>query len=188
MNDYLAKPIGRRELEAALAEWLGRQSKTSDGTTPSKHTSTDAPPAEPVPAVPASGDEAALPAADATPPGDASEAETFNVRATLDRLDGNEKLLFRLIQLFQRESLTILSELRQAMNERNATGLRAGAHKLKGALASRGGDAARQVAARLEEMAAAGDLDPAPPSVDTHRQERGRHDGELERYVAERPS
>jgi HPt (histidine-containing phosphotransfer) domain-containing protein len=177
-------------LEAALAEWLGRRRTTSDGTAPAESVSASAAPAEPVADVLAPGDEVAPAAGDAaaTAAGDATEAVVFNVQATLDRLDGNEKLLFRLIQLFQRESLSILSELRQALEERSATGLRARAHKLKGALASLGGDAAREVAAQLEEMAAAGDLDPAPQCVDTLLEELGRLDGELQRYLAERPS
>jgi CheY-like chemotaxis protein/HPt (histidine-containing phosphotransfer) domain-containing protein len=185
MNDYLAKPIGRRELEAALAEWLGNG---QHHPVPALEASDDAGTAESEPAAAAAAEDPTDPPADghAVEPAENGATAVFNVQATLERLDGNEKLLFRLIQLFQRESLSILAELRDTLGQGNASELRARAHKLKGALASIGGDAARDVAARLEEMAATGNLDPAPQCVDTLVDELGRLEGELERYVAER--
>jgi CheY-like chemotaxis protein/HPt (histidine-containing phosphotransfer) domain-containing protein len=188
MNDYLAKPIGRRELEAALTEWLGNGKAPSHHPAPALEASDDAGPAESEAAAPTAEENSTDPPAngDAAQPVGNGETAVFNLEATLDRLDGNEKLLFRLIQLFQRESLSILAELRDTLGQGNATELRARAHKLKGALASIGGDAAREAAARLEEMAAAGNLDPAAQCVDTLVDELGRLEGALERYVAER--
>jgi signal transduction histidine kinase/CheY-like chemotaxis protein len=202
MNDYLAKPIGRRELESALVEWLRRQPDAAPrDAAPHDRAPNDGKPTPAPDSVAGESATTAAPAEDAGPPPadeaephdehephDEPEAAVFNVQATLERLDGNEKLLFRLIELFQRESKSILMELRQTLDQRNATELRAQAHKLKGALASLGGDAARKVAAELEEVAQAGDLEPAPRYVDALLQELGRLDGELQRYVAARPS
>jgi two-component system sensor histidine kinase/response regulator len=171
MNDYLAKPLGQDQLERCFGRWLPPAGAEADAAHDETPAAAVVPPAaaEPEPTAPA-------PAVMAI----------FDHGATLRRLGGNERLLFDVVRSFQSEAREILREIRETLDRRDAEQLRSGAHKLKGALASIGGEAARDVAARLESLAGSGDLEPARSFVERLVAEMARLETELDRYVAAR--
>jgi len=162
MNDYLAKPVGQDQLERCFARWIQSDERAHSAAAP--------------PAAPESRAEQAGPPV----------LPVFDSQGTIARLGGNEELLLDMVQSFQTEARGILEEIRETVGRRDAEELRAGAHKLKGALASIGGEAARDVAANLEALARAGDLAPASDMVVRLVSEMQRLETELDRYVETR--
>ncbi len=171
MSDYLPKPLGQDELERCFQRWIGRERhpRSADDAGPSvDRNASDTPPS---------------PLLDDSP----EDAPIFDHAATLKRLGGNEQLLLDIVRSFQGESREILEEIREMLARRDPERLRSGAHKLKGALASIGGEAARGLAARLEATAKAGDLEPASTVVARLMAEMKRLEDEIDAYVAARP-
>jgi CheY-like chemotaxis protein len=161
MTDYLAKPIGCDMLAACFQRWL-----------------------------PAAGGGDAVSAVVAAEPAGAADGEpaapaVFDLAGTLARIGGDEALLLDLIEAFQQEARETIQEIRDTLERRNAQGLRAGAHKLKGALGSVGGAAARAAAERLERVALAGDLAPAGPQLDALAGELARFDSAVQAYLVD---
>ncbi len=125
MDDYLAKPVRRRELLAVIARVLAGQPSTA----PCR--------------------------AEAAPGGNVLDAATL-----LMACDGDTVLLQRLIAVFQARAATHLDRVGTAVADRDAAALRESAHKLRGLVAAFSTTAAA-VAERLEQGAAAGQLDGA---------------------------
>jgi PAS domain S-box-containing protein len=97
--------------------------------------------------------EGLVTAADATPPAPARlevQHAAFDMAAALDRVDGDTELLKELAGLFLGECPQWMAEIRQAIDQRDATKLHQAAHTLKGSVGNFGARAAFEAAQRLE--------------------------------------
>jgi PAS domain S-box-containing protein len=90
-------------------------------------------------------------AANSDAPEATARAPAFDLAAALDRLDGDEELMEELAGLFLGECPGRMAEIRQAILERDTSGLRRSAHALKGSVANFGAPAATEAAGRLEK-------------------------------------
>jgi two-component system, sensor histidine kinase and response regulator len=70
--------------------------------------------------------------------------------AAMERVDGDAELLKELVGLFISECPQWMAEIRQAINQRDASKLHQAAHTLKGSVANFGARAAFMAAQRLE--------------------------------------
>jgi response regulator RpfG family c-di-GMP phosphodiesterase len=86
----------------------------------------------------------------------------FDREAALDRVDGEEKFLDEVVQLFLADAPCRISEIQQAFSQQGCKRLAAATHSLRGATGCLGGVRASAAALRLEEIAARGDLDRRP--------------------------
>ncbi len=76
--------------------------------------------------------------------------------------------------LFAEDCPKLLSDIRSAIDKKNATALEHAAHTLKGSVANFGAEPARQAALRLEMLGRSGDLAPAPEACAVLEQEMQR--------------
>jgi signal transduction histidine kinase/CheY-like chemotaxis protein len=83
--------------------------------------------------------------------------ETFDRTAALARVGGDENLLFDLAKMFSIEGPKKLSAVRAALENSDADGLRRAAHSMKGSVSTFEARRAAQAAAKLEELALAGE-------------------------------
>ncbi len=144
MDDYLAKPIRARELHATVARNapanpLGPQS-----------------PVEEKENVPKIGSGSGGPTADELP---------YNRSIALKAVEGNEELLASIVEVFFEEADDLLPVLPSAIKSENARLLERTAHTMKSSCASIGAEAAREAAAKLEEIGGSGDLTDAPTAA-----------------------
>lgn len=139
MDDYLAKPIKRSELLDVLNRWLAAST-----------------------CAPAS---AALVAAPLVVSPVVPELSVFDESVLLKVLDGDRQSAAEIAAGFLDDLPVQLSGLREAVAAGDAGLIRQRAHALKGASASVGAEALRQLAAGLEQSAVAGDLEGAPTVV-----------------------
>ncbi|MHB0959478.1 MAG: response regulator [Pirellulaceae bacterium] len=95
------------------------------------------------------------------PPTDSSP--DFNRAKALEQADGDEKLLKELLAAFLSEYPPLMTQIRDAVAQRNALQLKRAAHALKGAAATVGADAVADAAERLEIMGGTDALDEATP-------------------------
>jgi len=70
----------------------------------------------------------------------------------LQGIDGNSKLLCKLIDIFAAELPKLMSRIRRAIAKQDARGLRDAAHALKGAVGNFDHDATFEAVRKLEEM------------------------------------
>ncbi|PIE59352.1 MAG: histidine phosphotransferase [Desulfobulbus propionicus] len=82
----------------------------------------------------------------------------WNKEFALEQTGGDEELLDELIILFQDSSAADLKQLKAAITARDTDGIVAAAHSLKGAAASLGIEAVRDLALQIETNARAGEL------------------------------
>jgi HPt (histidine-containing phosphotransfer) domain-containing protein len=82
--------------------------------------------------------------------GSEAQATAFDLAAALERVDGDLELMKELAGLFLSECPQRMTEIRQAIDLRDASRLRQGAHTLKGSLGVFGAREAFEVAERLE--------------------------------------
>jgi two-component system, sensor histidine kinase and response regulator len=87
-----------------------------------------------------------------------STAEPIDVKAALERLEGDRELLEELVQLFKEECPKALDEIHAAIAAGDAPLLTRLAHTLKGSSASLSARPLAEAAAALEKQAASGDL------------------------------
>ena len=81
-------------------------------------------------------------------------------------LEGDRELMLRLVKLFMQQSPQLLQDVREAVGCGDARVLERAAHKLRGAAANFGAEAACAAAQRLEQMGRAGDLTRAAEAQD----------------------
>ena len=144
IDGHLVKPFSGQVLNRALAEAV-RQSPASLN------------PAD----APASG-EAVPPAAE--PPG-ALAGQTL--RETLAaRFGGDMRLAASLARMFLKDAPRLVAAVRRAAARRDAQALARTAHALKGAVGHFGAQAAREAAARLEQIGRSGELRAAPAALE----------------------
>ena len=143
MDDYLAKPVQVEDLVATLKRWA-----PLDGSLPAEPAaaSGDAVPADIV----GTGDQ----------PPDLDPAIIRGLREV-----GGTALLEELISLFHDEVGKHLTELERALDDRDPVALRQIAHALSGSSANMGASRVAAIGAALEQLAVAGDLEPAPALV-----------------------
>ncbi len=88
--------------------------------------------------------------------GEASEesidSEVFNLELALGRVEGDRKLLVKLLKTFLEDWPRLLANIRKSVIDGDAMGLRDAAHALKGVSASIGGESTATAAFRLEEL------------------------------------
>ena len=91
-----------------------------------------------------------------------ADAELFDIAKALEAVDGERELLAGMIAIFMRQTPRVMEDIDQAIAGGDAAALEIAAHKLKGSVSMFGARAARECAQRLEDIAAAGELGPAP--------------------------
>jgi two-component system sensor histidine kinase/response regulator len=92
------------------------------------------------------------------PAANVSTAEAIDVKAALERLEGDRELLEELVQLFKEECPKALDEIHAAIAACDAPLLTRLAHTLKGSSASLSARPLAEAAAALEKKAGSGDL------------------------------
>jgi CheY-like chemotaxis protein/HPt (histidine-containing phosphotransfer) domain-containing protein len=132
MDEYVAKPVRRAELFAAIERVLPGQSTAASPLPPSPDESNDT-----------------------------STANLLDATRLLSSCDGNDSLLDQMISIFRANATGHLSRTADAIANRDATGVRESAHKLCG-LVSAFSAVAGATAQRLEQAAEAKCLDEIP--------------------------
>ena len=89
------------------------------------------------------------------------DTDIFNSEGALAMLDGDTELFGELVKLFMSESVDLLDQIRDAIEQRDANRLERAAHSLKGSAAAFCGESTRAVAQKLEAIGASGELDQA---------------------------
>ena len=105
--------------------------------------------------------------------------------AMLEHVDGDRMLLAEIVKVYQVDGPRRLEELRGALERQDAPLAQRAAHSLKGVLATLGGRAASEAAARIEHLAAGGDLAGAAGGLAALESEIGRLAPELESALAD---
>ncbi len=152
MDDYLAKPIKRSELTDVLNRWLAASDMRAGLR------GRGGPHRRPGPQ--GRGRPLRLVVPPVVP-----ELSIFDESVLLKVLDGDRESAAEIAADFLDDLPVQLSGLREAVAAGDAVRVRQRAHALKGASASVGAEALRQLAAGLEQSAAAGDLDGASTVV-----------------------
>jgi len=98
----------------------------------------------------------------------------FDERAALAYTGGDRRLLAEVVKLFRADCAPSLRRIDRAIARRDAEALRMAAHRLKGAIATVGAPASRQVAADLEDTARTRNFDKAKRTYAKLRQELER--------------
>ncbi len=161
MDDYLCKPFVREELAMVLKRWLPTFAQTAKA--------------------PTSGPDAIAPASGETPPAAFVAMTESNQPAVLDVVvlenirrmerNGSSGLMARLIDLYQRNTATLLEQLRGAADAGEREGLRTAAHTLKSSSANMGAMRMQGLCKELEMMARAGPVPDARAYVAAIEQE-----------------
>jgi CheY-like chemotaxis protein/HPt (histidine-containing phosphotransfer) domain-containing protein len=150
MDDYIAKPFGRHQLEALLKKWLA------------------GPVTAPLASAPAERDGTA---AGAPPP--VLDPEVLNSIRSMQRPDGPD-ILSRAIGLYREHSPAQVRKIEAALAERDGNALRDGAHALKSASANLGALKLTERCATLERLGAENRLDAAGEGLPSFLLEFGR--------------
>jgi two-component system, sensor histidine kinase and response regulator len=166
MDAYIPKPIRAAELFRVMDELTRPQTRdreTGEGLDPR--------PLQPDALKPGDGSASSLPA----PPdaGDPSVPLLDQVEVRR-RMGDNPRLLGRLVNAFFEEAPRLLAELRTAVAASDTTGVRRGAHTLKGAVANFGAHEAVASALRLETMGREGNLNGVEEALATLEQSLDR--------------
>ncbi|NOT57439.1 MAG: response regulator [Deltaproteobacteria bacterium] len=144
MDDYLAKPIDRREMVAVLEKWLGKPAT---------------PVADLASLAVANGDglTASVPVAAVLPP--------FDMQAALERAGGDRELLAELADLFLQDYEAYLSQIHTALATADNKLMAMAAHTLKGSAGNFAATPTCEAAAALEDAGRNGDLSHATEAV-----------------------
>jgi HPt (histidine-containing phosphotransfer) domain-containing protein len=108
------------------------------------------------------------------PPG--SSEQVFDEQAALAHTAGDRRLLAEMVALFRWDAPSYVRRITLALKKRDGDGLRMAAHGLKGALATVGSERGRTLAAELEQMGRAGQLDDAAAAIERLREHLKRLD------------
>lgn len=156
MDDYLAKPVGREQLDACLKHWLPAMTDIASGAEPAVRPVAPLPDAPPRPATPSASDKQPLapPPLPAPPVGDASAAPSVLDESILDELAefaGDE--MHRIVRLFLEDAPSLLRTLEQAAAGPDLARMQEAAHTLKSSSANIGAMALSATAKRIEMAA-----------------------------------
>jgi PAS domain S-box-containing protein len=111
-----------------------------------------------------------------------SEVTPLDRASALDRLGGDEALLVQVIGLFLEDAPRLREEIRRALAQGDATGVRRVAHALKGSASYVGAAPVSGIAEELELMGASGNLTAAGESLKALDQELERLTRALARH------
>jgi two-component system, sensor histidine kinase and response regulator len=136
MDAYLAKPLQRRELVAAIDAVVGRTAS----------------------------DALAFVSREAETP--LARPGVLDVARLLERVGGDRKALAGLVRIFRTDSPKQLARIKAAVQEKDAAALRAAAHLLKGAVSNFAAPPATEAALRLQKMGDAGRLEGAETALE----------------------
>jgi HPt (histidine-containing phosphotransfer) domain-containing protein len=103
----------------------------------------------------------------------------------LARIDNDRDLLRELLSIFKEDFPRHFQELQDALAKSDMPRVRAASHTLKGMLANLGANSASASAARLEQVAKAGDSTSLPAAFAAFEQEAQRLLPEMETYMVE---
>ena len=134
MDGYVSKPLHMEELQKVIARLVS----VAEVVHATENATTEAP---------------STPATDA-PFSDA----VFDPVRILDRVEGDRKLLWRMIDLFFTQADKLIPVIRSASESGDGKGVERAAHKLKGSMGSFGDRRAFEAAQRLEIIGRNGDL------------------------------
>ncbi len=95
----------------------------------------------------------------------ASDEEILDPDAILARVEGDLELLQEIVDLFLKDSVQLMSEIRESVMTRDPESLRLAAHRLKGSVGNFSAKKTYQAALRLEMMADKGDLQHAEEAL-----------------------
>ena len=147
MDGYLSKPLRVQELLDLLREYETLPVQTSEGSPPPEQK-------------------------ECRHVGD--EGEQVDRCALLDRLGGNSQLLSELIEIYLRESPSLLAAAQRALQEKNGQNLARVAHTIKGSAGNFMARAALETAERLEVFAEQGDFSHAQEAMSALEREMER--------------
>ena len=165
MDDYVTKPISPEALAEALDRWLPRE---------------EAAPTLRMPATPGRPAQASSAQAPAVPVPTAPEgaprpaAEVFDSAGMMDRLMGDQELARIVMDGFLEDAPRLIEALRSSLEAGDAEAAIRGAHTIRGAAATVGGEALRAVAWEMEKAGVAGDFDAVKARVPALESELGR--------------
>jgi HPt (histidine-containing phosphotransfer) domain-containing protein len=160
MDDYVTKPISPEALATALDRWLPLEEAA-----PTVHGQ-----AARAPAVRA----AAAPSPAAPRPESGSQVPVFDAAGMMERLIGDRELARIVADGFLEDAPRLIDALRSSLEAGDATAAIRGAHTIRGASATVGGEAVRAVAWEMETSATAGDLDAVLARLPELESELGR--------------
>jgi two-component system, sensor histidine kinase and response regulator len=166
MDDYLAKPYTRAQLESKLAQWI--KGKGSANTTPMHEIAMTAL----SPSLSPEGrEEQSEPLRDLhIKKGPVINRQHLEQFRELDP-SGGMSLAKEVVQLFLESSENIVQQIEQAAKAGDADGLRRGAHTLKSSSANVGAESLSELFRRLEALGKENNLETAEPLLDEIRQE-----------------
>ena len=108
-----------------------------------------------------------------------NEVEAVDTCALLDRLGGDWKLLGELVEIYLRESPSLLAAAQHALREKNGPELARVAHTIKGSAGNFSARATLETAGRLEALAGQGDFSRASTAMDALERQMERLDHAL---------
>ncbi|MEQ8233527.1 MAG: response regulator, partial [Gammaproteobacteria bacterium] len=147
MDDYLAKPFTRDELNQLLGNWLAAAPETAP-----KKTDAEPPARQPRPQVVSSGPSPL-------------DAQALARIAALQR-DGSPDLLGRLVGLFMSSAGQLITDVEQGIATSDAERVRRAVHTLKSSSANLGASALARLAGELETQARDGRLEAVGKHLD----------------------
>lgn len=176
MDDYLTKPVRRRDLRDLLAQFAGTTFTRLDAVNdPVNHAVTGAP--GPTPALPAaaSNDEVAI-------EGDPAVDEEIFDSLRSDLADGHARLV-RIVDLYRQQGDKLIEALRSGSTANDVDALRQAAHSFKSGSASLGAMRLAALCGELERQCRIGSLARADVQVAVIAGEYDRVCGHLARLV-----
>jgi CheY-like chemotaxis protein len=152
MDGYLSKPIRAQELLGLLREYEALPARTSELSHVQEQ------------------EECRY---------EGNEVDAVDTCALLDRLGGDWKLLSELIEIYLRESPSLLAAAQHALREKNGPELARVAHTIKGSAGNFSARATLETAGRLEALAGQGDFPRASTAMDELERQMERLDRAL---------
>jgi CheY-like chemotaxis protein/HPt (histidine-containing phosphotransfer) domain-containing protein len=145
MDEYIAKPIRARQLFQTIAKVLGLSSETiKEANLPSGGT----------PDFELTGDRSTR------------TGPLWDLEAALESVKNDRDLLRIVMETFLEESPKLIAQMRQSLDEGNASQLNMAAHSMKGSLRFFGAEQGFQLAYQLELRGREEDLDKVPPDLE----------------------
>jgi PAS domain S-box-containing protein len=180
MDDYVTKPISPQALASALDRWLPWE----EPNVAPHPAAVRASGARPAPAFGAST-AGTGPARPGTESG--SEVPVFDSAAMMDRLMGDQELARIVVGGFLEDAPRLIEALRNGLAAGDATGTIRGAHNMRGASATVGGEALRAVAWEMEKAGTAGDFGAVSARLPDLELELGRLREAMSAFAGEVP-
>ena len=154
MDDYVPKPLNRKELAEAIGRRLPKTAQTET--------------VEPVP----------VPSVAAAP-----AKAAFNKKDMLERMDNDEEIVSMIIKSFIKFIPQNFNELQEALEKKNAEAIERIGHTIKGASANVSAETMREVALQIEKCGKAGDAAGAAGLFEDLKKELKRFETALQKEV-----